>query len=63
VACVPPDQAERAVELMRAHPLGRAARRIGSVRHGDAGAVLLRTRTGAHRIVDLPGGELLPRIC
>jgi hydrogenase expression/formation protein HypE len=63
VACVPQDQAERALDLLRAHPLGRGARRIGSVQRSDAGAVLLRTRTGAHRIVDLPGGELLPRIC
>ncbi len=63
VACVPQDQAERALHLLQAHPLGREARRIGTVRHSDGGTVLLRTRTGAQRIVDVPGGELLPRIC
>lgn len=49
--------------LLRAHPLGREAAVIGAVSEGPAGLVRLRTRLGGERLVDLPSGELLPRIC
>ncbi|NSW85196.1 MAG: hydrogenase expression/formation protein HypE [Syntrophobacteraceae bacterium] len=63
LACVPPDAEEPLLRVMRAHPLGRQACRIGEVVEHDAGRVFLRTRIGGHRLVDMLRGEQLPRIC
>jgi len=57
------DDAARALAALRAHPLGRAAGRIGTVLAGPRGQVLLHTRLGGERLVDLPLGDDLPRIC
>ena len=43
-------------------PEGRGAARIGVVTQ-DKGRVILETVTGGRRLVDVPRGELLPRIC
>ena len=51
------------VERLRSHPLGAGAVRIGSVTKGAQGRVVLRTRIGGTRIVAMPYGEQLPRIC
>ena len=63
VAVVPADQSQRAIEAMQAHPLGRAASRIGRVCAGDPGRVTMHTIFGGNRIVDMLVGEQLPRIC
>ncbi|MCX8068497.1 MAG: hydrogenase expression/formation protein HypE [Anaerolineae bacterium] len=63
LAFVPPDEAEAALEVLRAHPLGREAARIGVVTEEHPGLVLARTGIGGRRVVDMPLGELLPRIC
>ncbi|MGJ0504527.1 MAG: hydrogenase expression/formation protein HypE [Methylocystis sp.] len=63
VAITPPDEAEQAVEAMRAHPLGRQAATIGAVVAGEPGRVTMRTIFGGRRIVDMLVGEQLPRIC
>lgn len=55
--------AERALEVLRAHPLGREAAIIGEVVETHPGAVWLKSRIGGTRIVDLLTGEQLPRIC
>lgn len=59
---VAPEAAPDALAALRDHPAGRDAAIIG---HTDAraGLVRLRTTLGAERIVDLPYGEELPRIC
>lgn len=46
----------------RAMPEGAGAVAMGLVTN-DAGRVVLETLTGGHRLVDVPQGELLPRIC
>ncbi len=43
--------------------LGRAARVIGEVTEKPKGMALLRTKIGGERVIDLPTGEDLPRIC
>jgi hydrogenase expression/formation protein HypE len=48
---------------MQNHPDGEGAAIIGSVRKGPRPEVLIRTAVGGTRVVDLPAGELLPRIC
>ena len=60
---LPREDAERALEVMRGHPLGRKAAIIGEVIADDPGRVVLKTRIGGHRIVDMLRGEPLPRIC
>ncbi len=63
VAFVEPQEAEAALESLRRHPLGKNASRIGVVVEEHAGMVLVRTPIGGRRILDMPLGELLPRIC
>jgi hydrogenase expression/formation protein HypE len=63
VVFVPEEGAERALAAMRAHPLGRQAARIGRVVAEHPGFVRLITPVGGERILDLPFGEALPRIC
>uniref|UniRef100_A0A831ZS31 Hydrogenase expression/formation protein HypE n=1 Tax=Desulfacinum infernum TaxID=35837 RepID=A0A831ZS31_9BACT len=60
---LPGEDAERALEVMRGHPLGREAALIGEVIADDPGRVVLKTRIGGQRIVDMLRGEPLPRIC
>jgi len=48
---------------MKAHPLGRDAAIIGEVQEDPKGKVILRTRIGLTRIMDMMVGEPLPRIC
>ncbi len=63
IAFVAAQDAERALDLMRAHPLGSGAQIIGSVADDKAGLVTMKSRIGATRIVDMLSGEQLPRIC
>ncbi len=63
VCFVAPADAGRAQELMRAHPLGTHSSVIGVVEQEPSGRVLMKSRIGATRIVDMISGEQLPRIC
>ncbi|MFL1897823.1 hydrogenase expression/formation protein HypE [Streptomyces tauricus] len=64
VAFVSPSAAEEALRAMRSVPEGTDAVRIGEVLpDGPPGRVVLRTLVGARRVVDMPLGEQLPRIC
>jgi hydrogenase expression/formation protein HypE len=57
------DAAEAALASLRAHPLGHAACRIGTVTEDPHHFVQMQTRMGGRRIVDWLTGEQLPRIC
>jgi hydrogenase expression/formation protein HypE len=63
VAFVAPDSADRALEVMRAHPHGGGAAVVGDVVEEHPGVVVARTPIGGTRVVDLPLAEQLPRIC
>ncbi len=63
VAVVPEDRAEEVVAVMRAHPRGGGTRRIGRCVAEHPRMVVARTGLGGSRVVDLPIGEQLPRIC
>lgn len=63
VAIVAPESAEAVLTAMRAHPSGAHAAIVGEVRAERPGMVATRTALGATRVVPLPLGELLPRIC
>lgn len=56
------EAADPVLAAWRTLPEGQSACRIGVVT-SRSGCVVLQTRTGGQRLVDLPRGELLPRIC
>ncbi len=60
---VPPEHASRVLETARQNQHGRDAQIIGEVVADHPGRVVMRTRTGGTRIIDMPLGEQLPRIC
>jgi hydrogenase expression/formation protein HypE len=63
VFVVAPEKADAVVAALRAHALGRHAARIGAITAEHPGRVALRTVLGTRRVLDMPVGELLPRIC
>jgi hydrogenase expression/formation protein HypE len=63
VAIVGPDSATAALEAIRNAPHGAGASIIGQVKADPPGIVLLKTRFGGTRILDLLIGDPLPRIC
>ena len=62
LAFVPESQAEAALTALRSRPNGEEAACIGIVETGKP-RLILRTSLGTRRIVRLPEGEILPRIC
>jgi len=63
VAIVGESGADVVVERMRRYPLGGDASVIGVVTERHPKMVVMRTRIGGTRVVDLHPGEILPRIC
>ncbi|MFF7939125.1 hydrogenase expression/formation protein HypE [Nocardia gamkensis] len=63
LAFVAPADADRVLAAMREHPLGAQAAAIGRCVAEHPGMVVARTALGGTRVVDLPAGEQLPRIC
>ena len=55
--------AERALKIMRGHAMGAGSAAIGRVAESSAPLVTLKSAIGASRILDMPSGEQLPRIC
>jgi hydrogenase expression/formation protein HypE len=63
VAIVAPNDAGKILVKMKRNKYGADASIIGEVTSEHKGKVILKTRLGASRIVDMLSGELLPRIC
>ena len=63
VVFVAEEAAEQALAVMRRHPLGLEAARIGRVTQEHAGMLVARSSLGAQRMVPTLIGEQLPRIC
>ena len=63
LAAVPEADADAVLAAMRLHPLGRKAARIGRATDAHPGVVVGRTAIGGQRVIDMPAGVLLPRIC
>ncbi|NMW21937.1 MAG: hydrogenase expression/formation protein HypE [Chlorobiaceae bacterium] len=63
VLAVAGEYAGTVLDLLRSCEPGRDAVIIGSVVNDHPGMVVMRTAFGSRRIVDLPLGEQLPRIC
>jgi hydrogenase expression/formation protein HypE len=63
IAFVPEAQANRALQIMKSGLFDSVPARIGAVSADASGEVILKSRIGANRIVDMFTGEQLPRIC
>jgi hydrogenase expression/formation protein HypE len=63
LAIVSNEDAERALSAFRSHALGEHASIIGEVVDEHPGFVMMKTRVGGTRVVDMLSGEQLPRIC
>jgi hydrogenase expression/formation protein HypE len=63
LAVVSPELSTRALNALQQVPGGHEARIIGEMREHPPAAVLIKTRYGGSRIVDMLVGDPLPRIC
>jgi hydrogenase expression/formation protein HypE len=63
VAIVAEEVTEKILAAMRSHEYGKEAAIIGRVISEHPGMVTAKTSIGGLRVVDVPAGELLPRIC
>lgn len=62
-AIVAPEDAEKALRIIRSSRYGEQAAIIGAVLDGEPGRLVMRTEIGGERILDVLQGEGLPRIC
>lgn len=60
---VPAAQADAALEVMKEVPVSAGAVRVGGVEENPGRLVVLQSRIGGNRVVDMLSGEQLPRIC
>jgi hydrogenase expression/formation protein HypE len=63
IAVAGADAADRLLQVMRRHPLGKNAAIIGEIVDDHAGFVVSRSPIGGERVVTMLSGEQLPRIC
>ena len=63
VFIVAPHSAAQILSVLRAHPLGRDAARIGHITAHHPRILVARTAMGANRVIPTQIGEQLPRIC
>jgi hydrogenase expression/formation protein HypE len=60
---VAPEAAEQVLAVLRSHPFGRDAAKIGHVTSEHKHMLVARTTMGANRVIPIQIGEQLPRIC
>lgn len=63
VAIVEPNDADKVLAQMKQNGYGTDAAIIGEVISNHPSRVIMKTRLGPSRIIDMLSGELLPRIC
>jgi hydrogenase expression/formation protein HypE len=63
VAIVEPGDADKVLAQMKQNHYGGDATIIGEVTNDHLGRVIMKTKLGPSRIIDMLSGELLPRIC
>jgi hydrogenase expression/formation protein HypE len=63
LAIVRNENVKGALTALRSHPLGEDASVIGEIINQHPGFVMMKTRVGGTRVVDMLSGEQLPRIC
>lgn len=60
---VPQAQADAALNVMKKVEVSQGATRVGRVEESFGRTVVLQSRIGGNRVVDMLSGEQLPRIC
>jgi hydrogenase expression/formation protein HypE len=60
---VPEAQVEKALAIMKKVPVSQGSVRVGKVAESPGRTVVLQSRIGGNRVVDMLSGEQLPRIC
>lgn len=60
---VPAAQADKALDVMNKVEVSHGAVRVGKVEQSPGRTVVLQSRIGGNRVVDMLSGEQLPRIC
>jgi hydrogenase expression/formation protein HypE len=60
---VPAAQGDAALEVMKEVEVSRGSERVGKVVEAPGRTVVLQSRIGGNRVVDMLSGEQLPRIC
>ena len=63
LAIVAAQDIDLVLSAMTSHPLGQHAAVIGEVTSDHPGFIMMKTRVGGTRVVDMLSGEQLPRIC
>jgi hydrogenase expression/formation protein HypE len=63
LAIVAANDVDPVLNALRSHSLGKGAAVIGVVTDEHPGMVMMKTRVGGTRVVDMLSGEQLPRIC
>jgi hydrogenase expression/formation protein HypE len=63
IAVVAPEKAEEILDKMKGNRYGHQSALIGEVQADHPGRVVMKTRLGTLRVIDMLSGELLPRIC
>ena len=63
IIILPRDSAEKVLNILKNEKLGQNSSIIGEVTGEHRGRVTMKTVTGGSRIVDVPVGDQLPRIC
>ena len=63
IAFVPPENVDKVLKIMHNHKYGIDAAVIGEVVNNSPSRVGLKTSIGSIRIVDMPLGAIVPRIC
>lgn len=63
LAFVAGSDSDKVLRAMQSHPLGRESAVVGQVVPNHAGVVVMTTKIGGSRVVDMLSGEQLPRIC
>ena len=60
---LPPGAKKKALEILKNVAVSAGSVRVGSVEESPGGTVILQSRIGGNRVVDMLSGEQLPRIC
>jgi hydrogenase expression/formation protein HypE len=63
IAAVAPGDADKILLAMKKNIYAPQAALIGEVTGNHKGRVVMKTRIGSSRIIDMPTGEIVPRIC
>jgi len=63
IICVNPSKAEEMLRLIKETKYGKNAQIVGTVKAEKQGYVFLKTMIGGTKIIDMPMGEPIPRVC